>query len=688
MPASAGLQWLAYDPYALAPAAASGGGLLPDSISNSFAASPLYTPAYLGNTSLLVTLSDTCVMGSANMWVAAVCNLPVALNVSAVAPATAVTVPRMPAALYVPYGPGAGWSTATFNAQASRGKDGVNSPFVTPPPCAPCPQAVDPEGDSVTYAWTIISRPTTALTPDSAAAAFAGVSLGAAGQTVTYEPSVLGVDSATLVLGANMTALATLSPSFIGSWALTVAVSDACTVTTALVNVTVGCGSPPRLTIAGAVGATYYAVWGGPGVGFLPALLDASPTMPGGPGRNLSFTWGAVTAVSYNASSPVSYAGPTRLVPAGVISVPLSAAQILPAALVSSGALQYVSPINGSTGAVVSFTPGAIGTYTLPVAVSDRCAVTRASLTVYAVCGATPAASVACLLPNASTGVGGASAFVNLWLGGNIWRAPLPVSTQVRSTAGRIYARYFANVTLNGSATTAGSLGIAPRLAWAVVSHTPVAVPAAGPVAGSPLNMTWVSAPLLPDWLLCGLHVYLLLPLHRSPSQSAYAPPFVLGRSVEPALAGSLVASNWSTAAATAAAFSSAASSVAPIFSPSKLGRYVVSLTADDGCSSSSVSLTIDYRCPVAPGVSVASPLIITSQRDATQPFPPTALQANVYDNAEYLVSATWYLLPVRGVEPVRLSLVACFKLSPRSCRARLCQVRCAARREERPSRA
>ena len=134
-----------------------------------------------------------------------------------------------------------------------------------------------------------------------------------------------------------------------------------------------------------------------------------------------------------------------------------------------------------------------LGTYALTVAVSDGCAITRANITVYAVCGATPAANVQCALPNASTGVGGATAFVNLWSGRTIWLAPLPVSTQARSTSGRIFARFFANVTLNGSATSPGSLGITPRLTWTLLSHAPVAAPAAGPVAGSPLNISWVS---------------------------------------------------------------------------------------------------------------------------------------------------------------------------------------------------
>ena len=112
--------------------------------------------------------------------------------------------------------------------------------------------------------------------------------------------------------------------------------------------------------------------------------------------------------------------------------------------------------------------------------------------------------------------MGGASAFVNLWSGGTIWRAPLPVSTQVRSTAGRIYARYFANVTLNASATTPGSLGIAPRLTWAVVSHTPVPAPAAGPVAGSHLNLTWVCGADTARWVLRGPNACLPPPFLRA----------------------------------------------------------------------------------------------------------------------------------------------------------------------------
>lgn len=121
VPITAGLQWLSYDPFALAPANTSGSGLLADSISNAFAASPIYTPAYLGNTTMRVTLSDTCVMGSAFMWAAAVCNAPVSLTILGVAPTTAATTtPGLPAAVYASYGPGPAFSTATINAQVSR----------------------------------------------------------------------------------------------------------------------------------------------------------------------------------------------------------------------------------------------------------------------------------------------------------------------------------------------------------------------------------------------------------------------------------------------------------------------------------------------------------------------------------------------------------------------------------------
>jgi hypothetical protein len=101
-PSYAPLQTLSYDPSALLPGGI--GGLLSDSLSNSFAGSPVYTPAYLGTTNFSLQLSDTCVIGTAYTTATAVCNAPVLLNITTTAPAVASSVPGAPAAIYVPFG--------------------------------------------------------------------------------------------------------------------------------------------------------------------------------------------------------------------------------------------------------------------------------------------------------------------------------------------------------------------------------------------------------------------------------------------------------------------------------------------------------------------------------------------------------------------------------------------------------
>jgi hypothetical protein len=82
-------------------------------------------------------------------------------------------------------------------------------------------------------------------------------------------------------------------------------------------------------------------------------------------------------------------------------------------------------------------------------------------------------------------------------------------------------------------------------------------------------------------------------------------------------------------------------------FAPTKLGRYVVGLTADDGCSSSSTTITIDYRCDLAPTIQVKASMLVVSQRDAAHPFPITVLNGNLLDPQTDLVTVTWFLLPV-----------------------------------------
>lgn len=436
---------------------------------------------------------------------------------------------------------------------------------------------------------------------------------------MVYSASVLGVDSPALVLGANTTGFATLSPAYIGSWSLTVAASDGCTVTTAAVNVTVGCGAPTQFNISGAQAAVYYAVWGGLGVGFLPALLDARRTLPGGPGRALTFSWGNVSAVSYDRSSSTPYAGPLRLVPPGARTVPQSAAQFLPAALVSSGAPQFVSPMNASSGSSVFFTPGAIGTYTLAASVTDGCTITSSNITVYAVCGATPAANASSNLP--TTVIAGTPVSINLWSAANLYVSSLPASVAVRATSnGRLYSRYFANVSLSGTRTSLGSLGVTPRYTWTLLSHTPVPSPPA------------------------------LLSLAALRTQTPYAPPYSTASSVEAAVAGPLLSSNWSPAEATALTFGAGASSVAPTFSSTLLGRYTIGLVADDGCTSSSTTLTLDFRCSVPPGLTTNGGVTVSSLRDSAVTFPPAPLTGTLYHNAEFLVSVQWYIVPVSGV--------------------------------------
>jgi hypothetical protein len=82
-----------------------------------------------------------------------------------------------------------------------------------------------------------------------ASADMAGMFLGDSGQQVTYNQAVLGLDPPTS-LSSNMTANVSLSASFVGKWSAAVSVSDGCIVTSAIVNITFGCGSPPQLVIA------------------------------------------------------------------------------------------------------------------------------------------------------------------------------------------------------------------------------------------------------------------------------------------------------------------------------------------------------------------------------------------------------------------------------------------------------
>lgn len=123
-----------------------------------------------------------------------------------------------------------------------------------------------------------------------------------------------------------------------------------------------------------------------------------------------------------------------------------------------------------------------------------------------------------------------------------------------------------------------------------------------------------------------------------------------MGYSVEPAVSGPLSDANATTGQLTALTLGAGASSVLQTFAASKLGRYVVGLTADDGCSSSSTNLTIELRCLLSPGGLVLPPLLVVpSQRDPVRPFPLTALNSFLFDPEGDAVSISWFFLPVRA---------------------------------------
>ncbi len=244
----------------------------------------------------------------------------------------------------------------------------------------------------------------------------------------------------------------------------------------------------------------YFAVWAGLGLGFNYASLDASPSIPGGAGRSLSFVWGNVSSLSYNASLP--YSSPTSLVPPGVASAAYP--QIVPGATVAGGMPLFVAPLNATTGPVVVFRPGAIGTYKLSAAVSDGCSTTNATVSVFAVCGATPIANATSLLSSRDGNVQ-----IITWSANGGYRVSLPRSTIVRSSLPPFTAisRYFANVSLTAASTSAGSMGTLPRVVWTLLSHVPVEAPASN-FSVTPEFLSWVAGVGALVWVL----LYTLFP--------------------------------------------------------------------------------------------------------------------------------------------------------------------------------
>jgi hypothetical protein len=387
--------------------------------------------------------------------------------------------------------------------------------------------------------------------------------------TYFYDPAVLGsVSNAQTVPNAQNQRQPTFRPGSLGSYRFRFSVPGGCVVSTKDVVINATCNGVPSINLAGS--STITSRWNG--AAFATATVSDLATDPDGD----ALSYGA-TLVSPGHTPPSSPSSNTEAAVLGADSA-------------------TISSLNG--GADVSLSPTKLGSWTVTLQASDGCTLVRRNVTIVSQCSGTPVASV-------QGRVQGKSVPSSASETGSAAHPPYNVSVWVeRSAELSAGTGAFRGATLDAQSVSTDddiSATVKLRFKWDLLEYAALNEYTTHTGSGSldsPSDATAFLALLEPRWDASPASVEFETAVAAT---SMLLPAASTALNLQAANTSALHSDGQPNAASGSIVATSAVSNGLTVLRPASLGRFLLQVTASDGCTHNFTNALVGVRCSVPP---------------------------------------------------------------------------------------